>query len=126
MSTNVTVNLPDSVCQNAQVWAEQTGRTLPDFLAEAIESSLLPLGNPSPTIHDWADNEVLAAAEGTSSSEDHRRLSELLAQQRENTLDDQSRGELASLMQAYQERLVRSAHAWREAVRRGLRGPLES
>ena len=123
MSTSITVNLPDAVCLNAQVWATQSGRTLPDFLAEAIELSLLPLGSPPPIILDWTDEAVLAAAENSLSTDEDRRLTELLARQRESTLEDESRGELARLMIAYQEGLVRSALAWREAVRRGLREP---
>jgi hypothetical protein len=40
-------------------------------------------------------------------------------------LTNAERGELASLMDLYQRLLLRKAQALREAVRRGLRGPLE-
>jgi hypothetical protein len=126
MSTDITVSLPDAICQSAEVWAKQSGRSLPDFLADAIESSLLPLGQVPPTLHNWTDDEVLAATKSSLSPEDDCRLSALLALQRETALDATGRSELAQLIQAYQEGLVRKAAALREAVRRGLRGPLES
>jgi len=56
--------------------------------------------------------------------EDDRRLTELLQRQQAETLLVQEQAELASLMQVYQEGLVRKAEALREAVRRGLRGCL--
>jgi hypothetical protein len=124
MSTDVTVSLSDAVCQRAQVWAEQAGRSLPDFLAEAIESSLLPLGNMPPTVETWSNDEVVAPANGFLSPDDDRRLSELLALQREAAIDDHQRLELSRLMQLYQQGLVRKAAAIQEAVRRKLREPL--
>jgi len=56
--------------------------------------------------------------------EDDRRLTELLQRQQAETLLVQEQAELASLMQVYQEGLVRKAEALREAVRRGLPGCL--
>jgi hypothetical protein len=126
MSTDITVSLPDSICQTAQVWAAQAGRSLPDFLAEAIEASLVPLGSSPPPVHDWTNTELLAAADESFPVNDDRRLSELLALQRESAIDTQGRSELVRLMHAYQEGLIRKAAALREAVRRGLREPLAS
>jgi hypothetical protein len=126
MSADITVSLPDTVRQRAQVWAEQVGRSLPDFLAETIELSLFPLGAPSPSVDTWTDDEVLQAAQDFFSPEEDRRLHELLGRQRENSLDGDSRAELSRLMQLYQERLARKAVALRESVRRGLREPLAS
>lgn len=125
MSTDVTVSLPDAICQSAEVWAKQSGRSLPDFLVDAIESSLLPLGQVPPAFHNATDDDVLVATQCSLSPDNDRRLSELLTMQRESALDSTGRVELAQLMLAYQEGLVRKAAALREAVRRGLRGPLE-
>lgn len=126
MSTDITVSLSDELRQRAQIWAEQSGRSLPEFLAETIELSLFPLGTPSPPAATWADEEVLEAAEDFFSPDDDRRLSDLLALQRESSLDAAGRDELGRLMQLYQERLARKAIALREAIRRGLREPLSS
>jgi hypothetical protein len=126
MSTDVTVHLSDPLLQRAEVWAAQAGRSLSDFLADAIESSLLPLGSMPPSVETWSDDEVLAAADATMPPHDDRRLSELLALQRESAIADDDRVELAHLMHLYQQGLVRNAAALQEAVRRGLREPLES
>lgn len=125
MSTDITVNLPDAVCQSAQVWAKQTGRSLEDFLADAIEASLLPLGNFPPKVQEWTDDQVLQAAQELMSPGEDGRLSELLALQRESALDTSGRSELARLMQVYKEGLLRKAAAMQEAVRRGLQEPLK-
>ena len=124
MSTDVTVHLSDPLRQRAEVWAAQAGRSLSDFLADAIETSLLPLGNMPPAVESWTNDEVLAAADAFMRPDDDRRLSELLALQRESALDDDQCAELSHLMQLYQQGLVRKAAAIQEAVRRGLREPL--
>jgi hypothetical protein len=54
-----------------------------------------------------------------------QRLSILLHQQQAGSLTDAERPELTALMQAYQQQLLLKAQALREAVRRGLRGPLQ-
>ena len=48
-----------------------------------------------------------------------------MQKQQEGQLSDTERSELISLMQLYQDGLLRKAQALREAVRRGLREPLE-
>ena len=76
-------------------------------------------------IGDWSDDDVLAAADvGLPVAED-RRLSELLDRQQAGLLADSERAELKALMEMYQEGLLRKAQALREAVRRGLREPLQ-
>ncbi len=74
----------------------------------------------------WSDEQVLAAADdpGISSIED-RQLSELLHRQQAGILTEAERPELAALMELYQSQLLRKAQALREAVRRGLRPPLQ-
>lgn len=77
-----------------------------------------------PTLPTWSDEGVIAAAAAELPAEDGRRLSELLGRQAAGALTEPERTELAALMGIYQEGLVRKAQALREAVRRGLRGPL--
>jgi hypothetical protein len=57
--------------------------------------------------------------------EQDRRLSVLLQKQQERVLSAAEQTELLLLMQVYQEGVLRKAQALREAVRRGLRTPLE-
>lgn len=126
MSTDITVHLSDATRERAEGWAEQTGVSLPDFLAETIELSLLPLGTAPPPVQSWTDEEVLQTSDDFLSPDEDRRLSELLLLQREEALNPGDRQELSRLMQAYQERLARKAVATAEAVRRGLRSKFAS
>jgi hypothetical protein len=57
--------------------------------------------------------------------EDDRRLGELLDRQQAGLLPGAEPAELAALLQVYQRGLLRKAQALREAVRRGLRAPLQ-
>ena len=125
MSAVITLTLPDTVLERAQLWAEHSGQPVTDFLTETIELSLVPLGHVPPPLADWANDEVLSAAELELPFEHDRRLSELLDGQREGSLSEPEAAELHRLMLVYQEGLLRKAMALREAVRRGLREPLE-
>ncbi|WP_264307789.1 hypothetical protein [Nodosilinea nodulosa] len=58
--------------------------------------------------------------------EQDRRLSLLLDRQQEGNLSAPERSELQTLMQIYQEDLLRKATALSEAVNRGLIEPLTS
>jgi hypothetical protein len=49
----------------------------------------------------------------------------LLDHQQAGTLTSSEQAELVALMQVYQQGLVRKAQGLREAVRRGLREPLQ-
>jgi len=60
--------------------------------------------------------------EGDAYSRSH--LSTLLDRQQAGTITEPERAELAALFQLYQEGLLRKAHALAEAMRRGLRDPL--
>lgn len=125
MSAAITLTLPDTVLERAQIWAERSGQPLSDFLTETLESSLLPFGHAPPPMDRWADGEVLSAAESQLAFEDDRRLGELLEGQSEGGLSEPEAAELRRLMLVYQEGLLRKAMAVREAVRRGLREPPE-
>ena len=120
MSTEVKLTIPDELWVRAQMWADQSGCKADEFLTEALELSMLPLGDLPKPVGEWTDAEVLAAADLQMSSSDDMRLSELLAIQREGVLTDSQGSELAGLMQIYRERLLRKSLALREAVARGL------
>ena len=125
MSTQLTLDLPENLVARAQTIARRAGTSVNDLLAENIELSLKPWGAVvEGDIHQCGDEEVLNACGLELSMEDDRRLTELLQQQQAETLLGHEQAELASLMQVYQEGLARKAEALREAVRRGLRGPV--
>ena len=73
----------------------------------------------------WSDAQVSAAADAHLSESDDVRLSELLDRQQAGLLTPAERAETAGLMEQYQDGLLRKAQV-REAVRRGLREPLQS
>ena len=72
-----------------------------------------------------SDAKVLAAAEAEMPEPEDVRLTELLDRQQAGVLTDTERAEKAALMECYQDGLLRKAQALREAVRRGLREPLQ-
>jgi hypothetical protein len=76
-------------------------------------------------VSEMSDKEVLALTALQMASERDRRLSTLLHKQQAGDLSEPERSELLALMQCYQEGLLRKAHSLHEAVRRGLRAPLE-
>jgi len=121
MSEQVTVTLPNELFNRAQVWAEQRGRSLADFLAETIEVSLIPLGEAPGQIDKWTNEKVLEALDFQLPSEDDKRLSELLALQCDETISANEAHELRQLMAVYQQSMLCKSVALREAVRRGLR-----
>lgn len=126
MSTQLTLDLPENLVARAQTIALRAGQSVNDLLAESIELSLKPWGTVlEGDIHECSDEDVLKACGLELSTEDDRRLTELLQRQQAEALAVSEQSELASLIQVYQEGLVRKAEALREAVRRGLRGTVQ-
>jgi len=127
MSTTVTVTLQDDVYRRAAQFAQMANLKVNEVLSDAIELSLLP---PNPkssavkTVSELSDKEVLKLAELQMPPAQDRRLSRLLSRQQAGTLKAEERAELMTLMQVYQNGLLRKAQALAEAVRRGLREPL--
>jgi hypothetical protein len=73
-----------------------------------------------------SDEDVLALSKAQMRPVQGRRLSELLGKQHEGELTESERSELLALMQVYNQLWIRQSEALAEAVRRGLRRPLES
>lgn len=124
MTSNVTLSLPPEIIHRAEHFAASTGRSVEDFLAETIELALRPLGqDPEFDMAGWTDEQVLEAADGRMAGEQDRRLSDLLAKQKEAELPPDERAELTALMECYYVGTLRKAQALSEAARRGLRPP---
>ena len=77
----------------------------------------------SPPVSELSGKEVLALTKLQLTATEDRRLRRLLHRQQAGKLTREARPELISLMQVYQEGLLRKAQALREAVRRGLIEP---
>lgn len=128
MSKNITLTLPDDVLRRAELLAQRTRRPVAEILAEAVSLSLNPPSadpDPPALMTDWSNAEVLAAADAEMPEQEDARTTELLDRQQAGTLTEAERAEKAALMERYQAGLLHKAQAPREAVRRGLRAPLQ-
>jgi len=127
MMEQVTITLSPAALQRVQILAQRTGRPVPELLAETIELSFQPLGNlgDSRPVAEWSDAEILKAADAELPADADQQLSELLHRQQAGILTAEERTRLSSLMELYQSGLLHKAQALREAVRRGLREPLQ-
>ncbi len=127
MSTQITITLPDDVYQRAKRFARLANRDVASVLADTIQLSIPPVSLETEvleTISALSDEEVLALTELQMQPEQDTRLSELLDQQQAGILTEDEHPELQSLMQLYQEGLLRKATALSEAVKRTLIKPL--
>jgi hypothetical protein len=128
MTTCVMVTLQDDVYRRVERLAQLTSREVADLLADTITLALPPLAVSAesvPAITALSDEEVLGLTELQMTPKQDRRLSALLQKQQERVLSAAEQTELLVLMQVYQEGVLRKAQALHEAVRRGLRTPLE-
>jgi len=128
MSTQVVVTLPDEVYRRVERLAHLASRDVADVVADTLALSLLPVGLPDEPVRavtELPDEDLLELMDLQMPPAQDQRFSRLLQKQQEGQLPDTERSELISLMQLYQDGLLRKAQALREAVRRGLREPLE-
>lgn len=125
----VTLNLPDKLYNQAAWLAQLLNRDVPIVLSETIENALSPLGSSAlrlTPVKELSDYDLLAAADLMMEAEQGNRMGVLLERQQAGDLSEPERREIAALTQVYHENLVRKAQAMGEAIRRGLREPIES
>jgi hypothetical protein len=119
MSEIVTLELPDTVIQSARAIASQTHRRVEDVLIDWIDQAAADV-----PVESLPDDQVLALRDTQMPEVEQVELSDLLAQQREDTLNVAERERLSTLMSAYRRGMVRKARALKVAVERGLQPPL--
>lgn len=127
MSTQITITLSDEVYQRAERFARLANRDLASVLADTIQLSIPPIRADIldlEPVSDLSDQQVLSLTELQMEPEQDARLSELLDRQQAGFLVEDERLELQTLMQIYQEGLLRKATALSESVKRGLIEPL--
>ena len=128
MNTQVTLTLSDELYEHARRWATITQRDLSETLTDALTIVLTPVYTTprlERPVSSLSNEDVLALSKAQMGSAQGRRLSKLLEKQREGTLTESERPELLALMHVYEQLWVRQSEALAEAVRRGLRKPLE-
>lgn len=121
MAHVVTLNLPDDLATRAEAFAVRTHQRLEDVLLDWLSR-----GASNVPIAALTDDEVLALSDLQMDEQDQRALSDLLARQREGTLDAEGRKRLDDLMTAYRSGMVRKAETLKVAVERGLLPPLDA
>ena len=119
MPQTVTLNVPEHVVSRARVEARRTSRPLETILLEWLERA------GQEDLESLSDDQLLILCDGMMNSKSHNELSDLLANNRENGLDESGRHRLAELMAEYQQGLLRKARAWKIAVARGLKAGLD-
>ena len=128
MSRQVTLTLPDELYEHAKRWATIIQRDLSETLTDALTIVLTPVYTTprlERPVSSLSDEDVLALSKAQMRPAQGRRLSELLEKQGEGVLTESERPELLALMHVYDQLWIRQSEALAEAVRRGLRKPLE-
>ncbi len=120
MSEIVTLELPDMLAQSARTVAAQTHRRVEDVLVEWLDRAATDV-----PVDALSEEQVIALVNLQMSTPQQAELSDLLAGQREGTLDEAERARLVALMDIYRRGMVRKAQAAQIAVTRGLRPPID-
>jgi hypothetical protein len=126
MDIPITINLPDDIYER---FAHLANRDLSSIIADTLTHSFPPMSaqsNSLPAISDLSDQQVMELTHLEMEPTQDTRLSELLDKQQSGTLNPAEPQELNTLMQIYQEGLLRKATALTEAVKRGLMESLNS
>ena len=118
MDQNVTLTLPQDLLSAAEQQARRDARPV-----EAVLLDWLSQGADLP-VASLSDARVLELTRLALNDDEQHRLSELLGQQREDSLTSDGASELGRLMNTYRHGLVRKAEAHKVAVERGLVTPL--
>ncbi len=125
----VTLSIPENVFQHAARLSNATQLHVSNILTEALAFTLPTMDGALSAVEpvrQLDDEEVLALSESQMPAAHDQRLSDLLYKQRERQLTVSEAGELLSLMLMYRSGWWRKTEALVEAVKRGLRPPLES
>lgn len=117
----VTVKLSENIYRSFKRIADKTSRQVGEVVADKIQSDYWTENlDDNPDIADLSDNEILELANLKLSSQQDKRLSKLLENQRESRITTNEKVELEGLMGLYRMSNFRKAQASVEAIRRGL------
>ncbi|MBI2876618.1 MAG: hypothetical protein HYY20_07030 [Candidatus Tectomicrobia bacterium] len=120
MGEQITIQVSDRVLRQAANVATRSQREIEEVLADWLESVITEM-----PVESLSDEEVLELTELQLTPEQQAVLSDLLARNREDTLDAEGQHQLDELMRVYEHGLLRKAQAIRVAAQRGLRKPLQ-
>lgn len=120
--------LSDDLYQRAHQWAAITRQDVSQTLVGALDIVLTPIATApelEKPVSALSDDEILALTRVQMAPVQGKRLEKLLQKQQQTILSMDERSELIVLIQIYHQLWIRQSEALAEAVRRGLRGPLE-
>lgn len=120
MAEQITIQISKRVIRQAARTAVKNQQRIEEVLSNWLEKMIAEL-----PVDELPDDEVLALAGLKLTREQEARLSKLLTQNREGTLDAAGQRELDELMHLYEHGLLRKSQALRVAVQRRLRKPLQ-
>ena len=121
MVQSISLDIPDSIVQQAQQLASQSQQRLEDILLEWITHSFTE--HPVETL---PDSQIIALCNMQLDEQQQETLDTLLDKQREDELTPANSQELQFLMRLYRRGLLRKAKALKVAVERGLVPPLNA
>ena len=128
MSIEVTLSLQEDLYEDVKRWAALNQQDLSDVITYALTIVLNRVHaapKPEPPVSSLSDEEVLARSRAQRNSLRGRRLTTLLEKQRQGLLTEGERPELHALMHSCSGLWSRHEEALTEAIRRGLRPPLD-
>ena len=121
MAQSISLDIPDSIVQQAQQLASQTHQRLEDILLEWLTHSFTE--HPVETL---PDSQILALCNMQLDEQQQETLNILTEKQREEEITSAESQELQFLMRLYRRGLLRKAKALKVAVERGLISPLSA
>ncbi|MEL6606214.1 MAG: hypothetical protein AAFP20_23650 [Cyanobacteria bacterium J06614_10] len=121
MAQSISLDIPDSIVQQAQKLASENQQRFEDILLEWLIRSFTE--HPVETL---PDSQILALCHMQLDEQQQEALDTLLAKQREDELTPTDSQELQFLMKLYRRGLIRKAQALKVAVERGLVSPLNA
>jgi hypothetical protein len=121
MAQSISLDIPDSIVQQAQQLASQNHQRLEDILIEWLTHSFTE--HPVETL---PDSQILALCNMQLDEQQQETLNILIDKQREDELTPSEKQELQFLMGLYRRGLIRKAKALKVAVERGLMPPLSA
>ena len=121
MAQSISLDIPDSIIQQAQQLATQNQQRLEDVLLEWLTHSFTE--HPIETL---PDSQILALCNMQLDKQQQETLNTLTEKQREDSLTPADSQELQFLLGLYRRGLLRKAKALKAAVERGLLPPLSA
>jgi negative regulator of replication initiation len=128
MSMPITVNVPDNLYRHIKRLAQASGRNVADVMNSMMSVSLLPLTIPTSEVplEKLSDAEVLELADSRMNPTQNARMSELLDKQQAGDISSAEKDELAVLVYIYEQGSLLKVKALSEAIRRGMREPVNA